>query len=227
MVQEQNLVATSILDFDTTEVRAMARRLRPLHAEDQDYLRACHAEIIRRVSPIYTVNEWQPASITLRKAQGSCSQRLALLEALARAAGIPTQVRVLWVSGRFWYPRFSAFFRLFIPRRVLLLWPQFWVRHQWIGVEEIHSPLQHLASGSTLGFTNNGETLFEAVSHIPVDFAGLTCGACGDRYDLSRFIVSVEETAPTRDAALSRYRLFQGTTRGRAFELLLGGRASC
>lgn len=151
---------------------------------------------------------------------------MAVLEALARAGGIPTQVRVLWVSGRFWYPRFSVLLRAFIPRHVLLLWPQFWLQDRWVGMEEVHTTLERLASGSEARFLNNGETLFEAVSHTPIDFAGVTCAQCGDQYDLSRFVLREDERASTRDAALSRYRLFQSTFRGHVFDLLFNGRAS-
>lgn len=226
MIEQRNLVATSILDWEASEVRNLALGLRNANPDDRDYLRAAHAEVVLRVAPIYTVDERQPASVTLGKERGSCSQRMAVLEALARAAHIGTRVRVLWVSGAFWYPRFSAILRMFIPDRVLLLWPQFWLDEQWIGIEEVEAPLKQLASAGGTAFRNNGETLFEAVTHVPVDFTGVTCEACGNRYDLSRFVVGEDEPAAARNDALDRYRLFQSTWRGRIFEVLFGGRAS-
>lgn len=115
MPDERNLVATAILDFADADLTALARELRTAYPVDREVVRAAHAEITRRVSPVYTIDELQPASLTLRKSKGSCSQRMAILEALARAAGIATRARVLWVAGRFWYRRFHPVFSFSFP----------------------------------------------------------------------------------------------------------------
>jgi hypothetical protein len=47
-----------------------------------------------------------------------------VLEAVARAIGVPTRVRGLLVDGVFWYPRFPRSKPL-VPERVLLAWPEF------------------------------------------------------------------------------------------------------
>lgn len=176
--------------------------------------------------PVYSGDERQPASKTLRGRKGSCSQRMACLEAVCRAAGIPTRVRALHVEGSFWYPRFR-FTRSFIPRRILLVWPQFLLEGAWVGFEELHSSIERLAQISP-GFSNAGESLFEAVLKAPVDFFGVTCGlACGrESHDLSRFVLSDEGLFDTRDDVFAKFGFFQDTLRGRAFELLFGSSLS-
>jgi hypothetical protein len=61
-----------------------------------------HQLVAMSVRPVYSVNDKQPISRTLRRGRGSCSQRLALLEGVARSQGIPRRVRGLVVDGRFW-----------------------------------------------------------------------------------------------------------------------------
>ncbi|MFE4502287.1 transglutaminase domain-containing protein [Rhodococcus sp. NPDC056743] len=51
---------------------------------------------------MYGLDDTQPASTTLRRGRGSCSQRLAVLEALARRRGIATRVEGLILRGEFW-----------------------------------------------------------------------------------------------------------------------------
>lgn len=226
MPDEHNLIATPILDFGDGDLAALARNLRTARPLDGDFLRAAHAEVARRVRPVYSVDELQPASVTLRKGAGSCSQRMAVLEALARAAGIATRVRVLWVAGRFWYPRFFLL-SVFIPRRILLVWPEFWVNGNWLGMEEIYSSLENLASRGAQAFSNDGESVFDAIVRAPVDFRGRTCASCGGKYDLSHFVLEDREVCASRDEVFTRSHLFQHGLRGRAFELLFGGRKSC
>ena len=226
MPDERNLVATAILDFADADLTALARELRTAYPVDREVVRAAHAEITRRVSPVYTIDELQPASLTLRKSKGSCSQRMAILEALARAAGIATRARVLWVAGRFWYRRFHPVFSFFIPRRVLLVWPEFWIQDNWLGVEEIFGTLDQLAAPSPDFFVNDGETLFDAIARTPIDFRGRTCASCGGKYALSRLVVGDGGTFASRDDVFALHRSFQFSVRGRAFELIFGGHRS-
>src|SRR5579859_4964600 len=68
-------------------------------ADDRMFLQMAHQRLSERLSPIYTLKERQPASSTLARGYGSCSQRMAVLEAIARGAGIATCSRALWIDG--------------------------------------------------------------------------------------------------------------------------------
>src|SRR5271166_3191364 len=222
-----NLRATSILDYDHAIIRDLATRLQGREPEHRKLLQSAHRYLADFVKPIYTVDELQPASQTLRKQRGSCSQRMACLEALSRAGGVPTRSRVLQISGRFWYPRFRLF-RAFIPKRILLVWPQFFILDAWIDFDELYGPAAELAERAERTFSNDGESIFDAVDHTAVDFMAKTCGAaCAySNFDLSRFVLSDEGFFDTRDEVFERLGSFQATLRGRIFELIYGGRSS-
>ncbi|HKM90276.1 MAG TPA: transglutaminase-like domain-containing protein [Candidatus Acidoferrales bacterium] len=222
-----NLKPTAILDIDHREVRALAESLIQPNQTNQILLRRAYLQILQTVRPIYGVNEWQPVSQTLCNKQGSCSQRMACLEAVARACGIPTRVRALHVKGSFWFPRFRIV-RWFIPRRILLVWPQFFLQGLWVDFDELYSPLAELAATAPQGFRNDGESLFEAVQNTPVDFLGKTCGlACArPEHNLSKFVLQDSGFFDTRDEAFIRFGSFQHTWRGRIFEAVFGGRKS-
>ena len=129
-VRATHLAATPLLDHGDARVRSLTATLTA--EEPQALLRAAHASIRERVRPVYTVDELQPASRTIEKGRGSCSQRIGCLEAAARARGIGTRVRELWIDGRFWHPRFGRWLWPFLPRRILLAWPQFHVGGAWL-----------------------------------------------------------------------------------------------
>jgi hypothetical protein len=224
--QTANLKATAILDIDHQEVRRLAKALIQPGQSDRIYLQSSHLRLSELIRPVYSVDEWQPVSKTLRKTQGSCSQRMACLEAVARAAGIPTRVRALYVKGTFWYPRFRLA-RPFIPKRILLVWPQFFLQGMWVDFDEIYSPIEQLAA-TQHGFRNDGESLFEAVRHTPVDFLGKTCGlACAKpEHDLSKFVLDDAGFFDTRDEVFERFGSFQHTLLGHAFEAVFGGQKS-
>jgi len=221
-----NLKATTILDTDSKEVRTLTESLVEPGQSDRSFTQRAHLRLCQTVRPVYSVNERQAASKTLREKKGSCSQRMACLEAIARAAGVPTRVRALHVKGSFWYPRF-LFSRPFIPKRVLLVWPQFLLQRVWVDFDELHSPVAQLAAVSA-AFINDGESLFEAVQKTPVDFLGKTCGlACAKpEHDLSNYILNDEGFFNTRDEAFQRFGSFQDTLRGWGFELFFGGQKS-
>jgi hypothetical protein len=183
--------------------------------------------LMRTLRPVYSVDERQPASATLSEERGSCSQRTAVLEAVARTAGIPTRVRALALKGSFWYPRFRLT-RVFIPPSVLLVWPQFYVTGEWVDFDELHASAEQMVARSRVGFTNAGESLFEAVAGTPVDFLGKTCGLACSRpeQDLSRFVIANHGFFNTQDEAFERLGWFQDTLRGHAFEVVFGGRTS-
>lgn len=226
-----NLAATAILDFEHPRVRALANELGAGDPSPREYARRAHRAISERVRPVYTVDELQPVSATLAKGRGACSQRLACVEALARARGVGTRVRALRVDGRFWAPRFGPM-RVFIPGRILLAWPQLWLDGGWVDVDELHASTADLVARGDGGFANDGETMFDALAHTAVDFLGKSkqCGAgCAlnvTAYDLSKHVLADEGFFDTRDELFARLGLLSRTLRGRAFELVYGGRKS-
>ncbi len=135
--------------------------------------------------------------------------------------------RALRVSGRFWYPRFHIL-RAFIPSRILLVWPQFFVEGTWVDFDELYGPAAELAGRAEHAFSNDGESIFDAVDHTPVDFMAKTCrlGCARSSFDLSRFVLADEGFFDTRDKVFERFGSFQTTLRGRMFEVLYGGRTS-
>lgn len=204
-----NRTDTPILDYRSSVVRRFTEKIRPADNSDVGFLRAAHGAVATAVRPVYTVRERQPVSRTIFLRRGSCSQRMACLEAAARAVGISTRVRALWVSGHFWSNRFPVM-RVFIPRRVLLAWPQFNVEDRWVGVEEIFGAVRERASRAT-AFANDGETLFEAVQSTVIDFDGRT-RECSTGCDLSRFIT--EDTVALSDGDSSWRQVAIGITTG-------------
>jgi len=222
-----HLQPTAILDIDHAEVRALARSLFQPNQTNRILLQRAYLHVLRTVRPVYSVNEWQPVSASLRSRKGSCSQRMACLEAIARAAGIPTRVRALQVKGSFWFLRFRIL-RWFIPRYILLVWPQFFLDGTWVDFDELFSPLAELAKTAPEGFRNDGESLYEAVQSIPVDFLGKTCGVACARpdHDLSRFVLRDAGFYDTRDEVFQQFGSFQYNWRGRIFEAVIGGRRS-
>src|SRR6266446_1937585 len=102
----KNLSATPIYDLQSPEIRALATDLRRSHPDDRGYVQAAHQHLSdANMQTVYSIDDDQPASVTLRENKGSCGQRMAALEALARVAGIATRVRALWQGKRFWYHR--------------------------------------------------------------------------------------------------------------------------
>lgn len=202
----------------------LADSIAPQDGSPVGFLDAAHARIAHEIQPVYTVKERQPVSATVVKKRGSCSQRLACLEALARSRQIGTRVRAFWVSGRFWNNRFPTA-RLFIPHRVLLAWPEFFVAGSWRGIEELYGPLESRGMDA-VPFASDGETLFEAVrSTAPVDFEGKT-RKCSTSCDLSKFVVAHGGVFDARDDLFDELGSFEDTWKGKAFELLYGGRGS-
>lgn len=171
---------TPILDREHPLVTAfVARVLRAAEARgavtDRARLQVAHGIVAATVRPVYSVEDRRRVSRTLRLGRGSCSQRMAVLEAVARSLDVPTRVRGLLVDGSFWYPRFPRL-RPFVPEEVLLAWPEFRLDGGWLPVAELFGDLDR---PRTHGFANAGaETLFEAVARTTVDWdAPVACGA--------------------------------------------------
>ncbi|MHA6763279.1 transglutaminase domain-containing protein [Streptacidiphilus sp. PAMC 29251] len=169
-------------------------------------LRSAHTAIVAGIRPVYSVQERQPVSRTLRRGRGSCSQRLAVLEAVARASGVPTRVRGLLVDGAFWYPRFPRL-RALVPDTVVLAWPEFALDGGWLQASELFGSLPELSAASAGGFTNVGsETMFEALSRTALDWDGATSrpGACSS-CDLSASVTADLGQYPSRDLLFAEH----------------------
>lgn len=192
--------ATRILDLGAPALRALVDRSRVEAAspEPRDVLAAAHAVIRAEVRPVYAMDESRPASRTLARGTGSCSQRLAILEAVARSVGVPTRSRALLVDRAFWSPRFPRLGAV-LPPTVLLAWPEFHLDGAWRGASELFGPIGCRGGG---GFANRGaETLFEAAGRCAVDWDG----SAGGEFDLSRFVVADLGRFPDRDTVFARF----------------------
>jgi hypothetical protein len=220
-----NLRPTRILDHASERVQGVVRRVSRPAATSREYLQAAYQLLRDLVRPVYTVDELQATSATFAKGRGSCSQRFACLESLARAAGIGTRVRGLWVAGAFWNRRFRLA-APFIPARILLAWPDFHLDGAWTGVESLFDAPVRIAARNPLPFTNDGETLFDAIDHVAVDFTGTTAGCGAGGCDLSGYVVGEAGVFDSRDELFTGPGLLQHTVRGRLFELFYGGRKS-
>ncbi|MDX3641610.1 transglutaminase domain-containing protein [Streptomyces sp. MB09-02B] len=197
--------ATAILDHDDPRVGALARRVES-EATPRDALRTAHRIIARHVRPVYSVEDGRRVSRTLRLGRGSCSQRMAALEAVARAVRVRTRVRGLLVDGTYWYPRFPRL-KPFVPEQVLLAWPEFRISGAWVPIGELfESPASDGTSTSTSdGFTNKGgETLFDAIART-----GVRWDACGTASaaacDLSAQVVADLGHFDDRDELFARH----------------------
>ncbi|MFF5111445.1 hypothetical protein [Streptosporangium sp. NPDC000509] len=192
---EGELAATPILDWEHPRILRLASEARCENSgTDRGLLVTAHRLIAARVRPVYAMNDTQPVSRTLLLERGSCSQRLAILEAVGRAGGIASRVRGLLVDGRFWHPRFP-WLRALIPHQTVLAWPEFLLGDEWVAVSELYGDLSALQKGG--GFTNTGaETLFDAVARTAVDWDGVTCSSC----DLSGHVLTDLGYFSSRDA---------------------------
>src|SRR5205085_8205437 len=120
---EANLSSTSILNHSHPEVLSVVSRLSEAQPGKRDFIKSAHGYISSTMRAVYSVDEARPASETLRLNEGSCGQRMACVEALARGHEIPTRVRALWLDKSFWYSRLPLL-RFFLPKRTLMPWPQ-------------------------------------------------------------------------------------------------------
>ena len=199
---------TRILDLEHPLVVAFVARV--LREADErgavtarDRLRTAHGIVVRTVRPVYSVEDRRRVSRTLRLGRGSCSQRMAVLEAVARSLGVPTRVRGLLVDGTFWYPRFPKL-RPFVPEEVLLAWPEFLLDGVWVTVAELFEDRDARTTG---GFTNSGpETLFEAVARTSVDWdAPAACAGSTAPCDLSAHLRTDLGRFDSRDELFARH----------------------
>lgn len=181
--QSGSIAPTSILDYQTVAVARLVARSRELAQSNENVavLEAAHSIIRDEIRAVYALEETTPASRTLNRGFGSCSQRLAILESVARALGIATRVRILLVDRSFWYSRFPHLGPV-LPDRILLAWPEF-CTDRWRPASELFGAIGCRGGGP---FTNrDSETLFEAVGRCAVDWDGRE--GTGE-YNLSQFV---------------------------------------
>ncbi|MEV0170343.1 transglutaminase domain-containing protein [Streptomyces sp. NPDC050803] len=205
---------TRILDWEHPSVASLLGQIDLPDAADPVHrlaaLRRAHRWIATSVRPVYSVQDERPVSEVLRRGRGSCSQRLAILESVARASGVATRVRGLLVDGSFWYPRFPRLHRI-VPHQVVLAWPEFHIEGlsptaPWLTVSELFGGLDELSNGGG-GFTNSGtETLFEALSRTAIDWDGTTaCPSDGAACDLSAHVLADLGHFDSRDELFARH----------------------
>src|SRR5882757_2655607 len=92
---DATLMATPILDYQHSALQQIVQRLSEGAPTPRQFVQKAHLHLSDVMRPIYSVAEKQAASQTVRLNGGSCSQRMAVLEALARAYGVPTRVRAI------------------------------------------------------------------------------------------------------------------------------------
>ncbi|MGW6539616.1 transglutaminase domain-containing protein [Streptomyces sp. NPDC055051] len=201
---------TAILDLGHPLVEAFTARVRDEAAArgdrtDRGRLRTAHRLLVAGVRPVYSVEDRRRTSRTLRLGRGSCSQRMAVLEAVARSLGTATRVRGLLVDGSFWYPRFPRL-RPFVPAEVLLAWPEFRLDGAWVPIADLFDRPDP-ARQDTGGFANSGaETLFEAVARTGVDWdAPAACDGASGACDLSAHLRADLGRFASRDELFDRY----------------------
>ncbi len=195
--------ATDLLDHGSPAIRALVDDVAASNApgDTAGFVRALHARVAATVAPVYSVDEDCPASRTLRRGRGSCSQRLAVVEAAARAVGVPTRVRGLLVAGEFWYPRFARLRRV-VPRHVVIAWPELPVEGRWQALDEIVAGAgrrdEVARPACVTPFTNDSETLFDAVARTRIGWDGAVPGC--DLCDLSGVVARDLGRFESRDA---------------------------
>lgn len=176
--QPGSTAPTQILDHESAAIRALlSRAIDSAGADDPiAVLQRAHGLIQDGVRPVYGMEEATPTSRTLERGSGSCSQRLAVLESVARAADTQTRVRAFLVDRSFWYPRFPRL-RTALPPHVVLAWPEF-LLGEWRSASELFGPIGCQAGDA---FTNTGsETLFEAAGRCAIDWDGDSAGSASD-----------------------------------------------
>lgn len=215
-MDEATLRPTPILDYPSPAVQEVVSLLSEGHPSPRALVQKAHQHLSDVMRPIYSVAEKQPASVTVKLNGGSCSQRMACLEAFARAYGVPTRVRGLWLRKEFWKERLPLL-KPIMPK-TLMPWPQFWLEERWVDFDEIFQPISDLCKLVTHRFTNAGMSLFDAVRSQPVDVLGKS-----PQSSLRDFVLSETDFFDTRDELLDRFddRTWVGTL---IFNTVYGGK---
>jgi len=190
---------TPILDFPSPAIARFIGASFPGSPSPRVRLRRAHAAIGRLTRPVYGIDELQPASTTLRRGRGSCSQRLAVLEAVARGQGIVTRSRGLLVDGRFWAARFGVLAPV-LPDLVVIAWPEFRLDDGWLSASDLFTGDADAEANAAGPFTNEGpETLFDAITR------GAASWTAGGPSGLHRFLRRDLGTFDSRDHLFARH----------------------
>jgi hypothetical protein len=215
-MQDGTLRPTAILDYGSRVVQQVVSVLSESHPAPREFVQKAHLHLSDVMRPIYSIAERQPASVTMTLNTGSCSQRMACLEALARGFGIPTRVRGLWLRKQFWKERLPLL-QPIMPK-TLMPWPQFWLEEKWVDFDEIFDSIACLCKAVSHPFTNAGMSLFDAVRSQPVDLLGKS-----SQFSLKSFVVSETGFFDTRDELLDKFddRSWVGTL---IFNTVYGGK---
>jgi hypothetical protein len=221
---EANLTSTNILNHKHPAVQLLVNQLSSSQPTPRAFVQAAHRYLGEKMQAVYSIDEERPVSETLRLNGGSCGQRMATVEALARGYGVPTRVRALWLDRRFWNSRLPLL-RFFLPPRTLMPWAQFYFDGAWVDLDELFGPSAELAANSPVKhpFTNRGESLFDAVRHMPVDFFGKLKGTPYASYDISKVVLEDGGIFQTRDELLAQEKK-PGWLGRLLFNTLYGGR---
>lgn len=213
---DATLQATPILDYESPAVQKVLGTLSEGQPSPRAFVQRAHLHLSDVMRPIYSVDDKQAASETIRVNGGSCAQRMACLEALARGFGIRTRVRGLWLAKKFWKERLPLL-QPIMPK-TLMPWPQFWMEDRWVDFDEIFDTIENLSSHVTHPFTNAGASLFDAVRNQPVDMLGKS-----SRFSLQQFVVSDAGFFDTRDELMDKLddRTWVGTL---VFNTIYGGK---
>ena len=194
---DATLQATPILDYGSPVVQQLLSRLNEGQSSPRAFVQRAHLHLSDVMRPIYSVAEKQAVSETMRLNGGSCSQRMACLEALARAYGIRTRVQALWLKKDFWKERLPLLMTI-LPK-TLMPWPQFWLEGRWVDFDEIFDTIADLGAHVTHPFSNAGASLFDAVRNQPVDLLGKS-----SQYSLQQFVAGNGGFFDTRDELLDK-----------------------
>jgi len=221
---EANLASTNILNHKHPAVVLLVNQLSSPQPTPRAFVQAAHRYLGEKMKAVYSIDEERPVSETLRLNTGSCGQRMAAVEALARGYGVPTRVRAVWLDRSFWNSRLPLL-RFFLPKRTLMPWPQFYLEGSWVDFDEVFGPIAELAANSPAKhpFTNRGESLFDAVRHTPVDFFGKLKRTPYAACDISRVVVEDGGIFQTRDELLAQEKK-PGWLGRLLFNTLYGGR---
>ncbi|HEY8412635.1 MAG TPA: transglutaminase domain-containing protein [Pyrinomonadaceae bacterium] len=222
---DANLTSTNILNHAHPMVKSVVAQLSSSQPSPRAFVQAAHRYLGEKMKAVYSIDEERPVSETLRLNTGSCGQRMAAVEALARGYGVPTRVRAMWLDRNFWNSRLPLL-RFFLPKQTLMPWAQFYLEGSWVDLDELFGPIAELAANSPVKhpFTNRGESLFDAVRRMPVDFFGKLKGTPYASYDISNVVVEDGGIFQTRDELLAKEKK-PGWLGRLLFNTLYGGRS--
>jgi len=225
-VRPGHLAATAILDHGSPEVAGLVAKVRGDLGgapSPRAFVQAAHDLLSSTMRAVYSIDDARPASETVRRNAGSCAQRMACMEAMARGQGVATRARGLWLKKQFWRHRLPLLVPI-MPARTLMPWPQFWLDGRWVDFDEVFGAEHELAARTNRPFSNQGPSLFDAIKSAPVDLLGKTGATAYSSCDISHFVAQDLGFFDTRDEVMERFdeRTFWGHL---IFNLVYGGRA--